>query len=88
MVYKNTEVVEHVNIIGFHCEILNKNIYVLKINVHVSGINDDKCCLKKNHVMMHISVHKKDIMSLNICFPLSFQNLDEGLAPQWENGNL
>lgn len=68
------------NIKGFHHEVLNKNIYVLKINVHVLGVNNTKCCFKKNHVMKHIFVHREDIIALNICFPLSFRNLDEGLG--------
>lgn len=44
--------------------------------------------LKKNHIMKHIFVHKEDIMALNICFPLSFQNLGEGLGTpvgKWES---
>lgn len=38
--------------------------------------------------MKHIFVHEEDIMVLNICFPLSFQNLDEGLGTpvgKWES---
>lgn len=30
--------------------------------------------------MKPISVHKKDIMALNICFPMSFRNIREGMG--------
>lgn len=37
--------------------------------------------------MKHIFVYEEDIVALNICFPLSFQDLDEGLGTpvgKWE----